>query len=124
MEQQGYIAFDLDGTLAYHEEGMMRKGELGEPIPGMREIVHKKLYEGYEVRILTARAAFGSEEEIRQIEDWCEVHLGVRLPVTCQKTPGMVELWDDKAVQVVPNSGERVDGVVEAGQKDDIGGLI
>ena len=40
---------------------------------------------------------------------WCQAHLGRVLPVTCVKDFGMVELWDDRAVQVVPNDGRRVD---------------
>jgi hypothetical protein len=30
------------------------------------------------------------------------------LPVTCEKDMAMVEFWDDKAVQVIPNTGEPV----------------
>jgi hypothetical protein len=43
------------------------------------------------------------------IGDWCEEHIGVRLPITCTKDYGMVELWDDRAVQVIPNTGDRAD---------------
>ncbi len=44
------------------------------------------------------------------IDAWCERHFGRKLPVTCTKDYGMVELWDDRAVQVKENTGIRVDG--------------
>jgi hypothetical protein len=37
-------------------------------------------------------------------------HPLVHLPVTNCKDLNMVELWDDRAVQVVPNTGQRADG--------------
>jgi hypothetical protein len=33
-----------------------------------------------------------------------------KIPITCCKDRGMIELWDDRAVQVIENTGERVDG--------------
>lgn len=47
---------------------------------------------------------------ITPIQDWCEEHIGVRLEVTDRKDFGMTELWDDRAVQIIPNTGERADG--------------
>ena len=38
------------------------------------------------------------------------MHFGVVLPVTNVKDWHMLELWDDRAVQVEPNTGRRVDG--------------
>lgn len=40
------------------------------------------------------------------IERWCLEHIGIVLPVTNVKDYGMIELWDDRAVQVIPNTGE------------------
>jgi hypothetical protein len=52
------------------------------------------------------------------IQDWCEKHIGRRLEVTCQKDFAMIELWDDRCVQVVCNTGKRVDaGLIEDLQK-------
>jgi hypothetical protein len=84
------------------------------------------LDEGQDVRIFTARVDGGTvalsmgnpagsdfrdiEYVTKIIQDWTEKHFGVRLPVTNTKDYGMIELWDDRAVQVVPNTGERVDG--------------
>ena len=115
----GWIGVDLDRTLAKYEEW---KGEthIGEPIPLMVERVKKWLADGIEVRIFTARVARNSlnldgslydVSNIRTaIQDWCYEHVGARLQVTCQKDYAMIELWDDLAVGVIPNTGERQDG--------------
>jgi hypothetical protein len=66
------------------------------------------------VKIFTARVSPRDPEEIaavrRAIDKWCREHVGVVLPVTHEKDYGMVELWDDRAVQVEPNTGRRLDG--------------
>ena len=52
---------------------------------------------------------FGALQNIEQlvrIQDWTEKHIGHRLPVTCEKDYGMIELWDDRAVRVIHNKGE------------------
>lgn len=82
----------------------------------MVERVKAWLRDGIEVRIMTARVGPGSrqpgemEETVRAIEEWCLKHIGKVLPVTNQKDFGMVELWDDRAVQVIVNTGVRADG--------------
>lgn len=111
--QGGWIAVDLDGTLAeYH--GWQGIEHIGAPIPVMLNRVKKWLAEGLDVRIFTARVC-GNDgrdpEEVRShIRRWLVQHLGVELPITNIKDFGMVELWDDRAVQVIPNIGERADG--------------
>lgn len=75
------------------------------------------LEEGKDVRIFTARVSRESikdgtwpESDVRgAIALWCREHLGRALPVTHEKDYHMVELWDDRAVQVVPNTGLRAD---------------
>lgn len=114
----GWIGVDLDGTLARYD-GWRGAEHIGEPIPAMVERVKQWLAQGREVRIFTARVD-GCDEarliypsptpfnvpQIRQsIEAWCLKHIGVVLPVTNVKDYGMVELWDDRAVRVVPNAG-------------------
>ena len=101
----GWIGVDLDGTLAYYESGQYP--EIGKPIPKMYERVQAWMAEGKEVRILTARAAHGPEV-IKQVKDWLEEHGLGELQVTCMKDSDMDELWDDKAVQVRPNTGEPI----------------
>jgi hypothetical protein len=65
--------------------------------------------QGIEVRIFTARAC--DHRQIPIIKEWLRKHGLPQLPVTCAKDYGMMYLWDDKAVQVVRNTGERVGDV-------------
>jgi hypothetical protein len=112
MSDNGWIGVDLDGTLANYE-GWKGIEHIGAPIEPMRQRVLKWLVEGQEVKIFTARVSRSGEEGDRArayIERWCLVHLGVILPVTNIKDWAMIELWDDRAVQVVINTGERADG--------------
>lgn len=114
----GWIGVDLDGTLAeYH---WWDDGRIGAPIPKMVQRVKQWLAEGKEVRIMTARVSecgLHSEEsgqtanrvfvmnQRELIAKWCLQHIGTVLPTTCEKDFLMVELWDDRAVQVRPNTG-------------------
>lgn len=117
-----WIGVDLDGTLAYYPYDYAAPPEfIGEPIPAMAIRVRKWLAEGKQVKIFTARvdggvaaleaglaegAMFQDVERVKNIiQDWTEKHFGVRLPVTNQKDWGMIELWDDRCVQMVPNTG-------------------
>ena len=102
----GWIGVDLDGTLAEYQSGQWP--EIGKPIPAMLNRVKKWLDDGEEVRILTARAAHG-DSEIERVTAWLVDVAGLpRLQVTAMKDPDMDVLWDDKAVQVKPNTGEPI----------------
>lgn len=107
-EQRGIIAVDLDGTLARYDHW---QGEyhIGEPIPEMVNRVKQWLAAGRDVRIFTARV-YGpdAESKRRVIEDWCRRYIGRVLPITCQKDPAMTEIWDDRAIQVLKNTGQPV----------------
>jgi hypothetical protein len=112
----GWIGVDLDGTLAEYS-GWKGAEHIGAPIPLMVQRITKWLAQGIEVRIFTARVFAGgrvNHEELQTvvtaIEKWCSEHIGIVLPITCTKDYGMVELWDDRAVQVIPNTGVRADG--------------
>jgi hypothetical protein len=111
-----WVGVDLDGTLAQYE-GWVSPTHIGEPIPLMVERVKHWLAEGKEVRIFTARVYYDTNTDKKEflnvciaIQQWCKWHIGEVLPITCRKDYGMVELWDDRAVQVIPNTGKRVDG--------------
>jgi hypothetical protein len=117
MSESGWIAVDLDGTLAeYH--GWQGVDHVGAPVKLMVDRVKRWIAEGKDVRIFTARMhghgmpdLQGGIVDVKQpIEKWCARHLGRVLPVTNIKDFGMIELWDDRAIQVVPNHGYRVDG--------------
>ena len=113
-----WIGVDLDGTLAV--EGEWRGiGHIGEPIPRMVVLVKSLLAEGHDVRIFTARASWlqGDEERaiaVRCIEDWCEQHLGKRLPVTNEKDHFLKYFYDDRAIAVEFNTGNLLsDGTIQ-----------
>lgn len=104
----GWYGVDLDGTLA-HYDGWEGIESIGAPVPAMAERVKGWLAEGRDVRIVTARVAgAGTQEALWHIQKWCEQHFGVVLPVTCEKDFGMLELWDDRVVQVEPNTGRAI----------------
>jgi hypothetical protein len=113
----GYIAVDLDRTLA-HYDTYRGIGHIGDPIAPMVERVKKWLSEGKDVRILTARVNGESVPEVERvayvaeatatIQSWCIKHIGEALPVTCSKCFEMEVLYDDRAVQVEPNTGRLV----------------
>jgi hypothetical protein len=116
----GWVGVDLDGTLAHYEG--WNGGVIGMPVPAMAARVRQWLAEGREVRIVTARVAAiflpnateEAREEARQqrerITAWCFNHFDAMMPVTAVKDFAMVELWDDRCIQVVPNTGQRADG--------------
>lgn len=111
-----HICCDLDGTLAKYDQW---RGELhiGDPIPAMVKKVKAALAKGLKVKIFTARVA---EEEwvllgasidtqtgpvAKLIRAWTQKHIGVALEVTATKNYNTIEIWDDRARQVVPNKG-------------------
>jgi hypothetical protein len=113
---KGWIGVDLDGTLA-HYDGWKGVEHIGEPIPAMLARVKQWLTEGKDVRIFTARVG---ETDGRSREEtwraaqfiwaWTKKYLGVELRITATKDLQMAELWDDRCVQVITNTGVRVDG--------------
>ncbi len=113
----GWYGVDLDGTLAEYD-GWVGEEHIGAPIPKMVDRVKRWLHEGREVRIMTARVApqpdastWGGLARVGEvIERWCEEHIGQVLPITHAKDYGMIELWDDRAIQIIANTGERADG--------------
>lgn len=103
-EIRSWIGVDLDGTLAYYS-GWRGLNHVGKPIPVMLARVKHWLEEGYVVKIFTARASEG-EKGILPVKKWLVENGLPDLEVTNQKDFAMVELWDDRAVQVVANTGK------------------
>lgn len=115
-----WIGVDFDGTLAHYEG--WDDGKLGMPIPAMLARVKRWLEEGHTVKIFTARVGTTgkrnlvggvddvdfAQEQREAIEKWCLEHIGQVLEVTATKDFLMIELWDDRAVQVHMNKGEPV----------------
>lgn len=102
----GWIGVDLDGTLALYDE-WRGAGHVGAPIMPMLNRVRAWLNEGKDVRIFTARVSNPAQkdEAIIAISEWCMKWFGQELPITNVKDYGMIELWDDRAVQVYQNTG-------------------
>lgn len=111
---KGWIGVDLDGTIARYD-GWKGPAHIGEPVAPMVARVKAWLETGIEVRIFTTRVSGvreGMEADVtlKCIEQWCALHIGRVLAVTCTKDFGMIQLWDDRAVQVEANTGRRMDG--------------
>jgi hypothetical protein len=126
MSDRGWIGVDFDGTLAEYDH-WRGADHVGAPIPAMVERVKRWLADGKNVRIFTARVYSPSYAECGSIVEWtqrlnetinarrlidafCRQQFGRVLPITCTKDYQMYELWDDRAVQVIPNTGKRADG--------------
>lgn len=132
---KGWIAVDLDGTLADYTNGWQGADIIGDPVPEMFDRVRRWMDEGREIRIFTARVwpitevvdrlspehellfVYGDNERTRAaivaakaILGWTLKHFGVAFPITCVKDLRMVELYDDRCVQVVANTGRLVGG--------------
>jgi hypothetical protein len=111
---EGWIGVDFDGTLAHYDH-YRGPGHVGEPIIPMVHRVKRWLLDGHDVRIFTARVSHGPEfperdvqPAIDAIEKWCRQHIGKVLPITNVKDYQMIELWDDRAIQVIANTGDHV----------------
>ena len=111
-----WIAVDLDGTLA-HYVGHEGHDVIGDPIPEMKARVLKWIEEDMDVRIFTARVSGHDEAQKASakfyIKKWLEVNGFPDLDITCCKDYAMVELYDDRAVQVEFNTGKLVNGTTK-----------
>lgn len=111
-QDQSWIGVDLDGTLAEHKPGEEYKAtKIGKPIPRMVNRVKRWIEDGKTVKIFTARAD-GGGPVIRAIKDWCKEHIGYELEVTNVKDRFCVEIYDDRARQVMRNSGELIEAAI------------
>ena len=93
-----FIGVDLDFTL---RSGM---NSTSLPVPKMLELIKYWISLGIKVKIITANAC--SPERILSIKLWLEKYDIGGLEITNKKSYGMRELWDDRAVTVVPNTGK------------------
>ena len=120
----GWIGVDLDGVLAIWHQRYLP--DLGPPIPLMIARVNRWLAEGMDVRIFTARVQPSPDEpdwwaechrlgfptaeawvtgQRDRIDAFCEEHFGRRLPITAAKDWKLIEVWDDRCVQMEVNTG-------------------
>lgn len=116
MKEELWIGVDLDGTLAEYD-GDYASDEIGPPIEAMLDRVKGWVEAGEIVKIFTARAE--DESAIPAIEEWLEENGIGGLEITNRKDKLMKELWDDRVVQVIPNTGLRADEVGREKTPDD-----
>jgi len=100
----GWIGVDLDGTLAYYD-GWRGKNHIGKPIPRMMEYIKRLIRGNHNVKIFTARVADNDEMPRAAIQRWLRKNGLPDLEITNQKDSAMVQLIDDRCVQVIPNTG-------------------
>ena len=135
---EGWVGFDLDGTLAKYD-GWKGIDHIGEPVKPMVERIREMHKAGRKVKILTARVSPRTDPETKPnpylenhwcveapddmpwalrtgtwtalefIQDWCWKVLGFVPEITHEKDHLMVDLYDDRCHQVVPNTGEVVE---------------
>ena len=105
-ESAQWIGVDLDGTLA-EAEPWQGFDYIGKPVPMMMKRLKIWLDLGYRVKIVTARAQ-NPELAIPPIQTWLKKHGLPELEITNAKDMDMIELWDDRCVQVIPNTGRPV----------------
>jgi len=99
----GWIGVDLDGTLAFYDEWRGPE-HIGAPIKPMVMRVQRWLEQGATVKIFTARACIPSQ--IPPVQKWLREHGLGGLEVTNAKDFEMIELWDDRCVRIITNTGE------------------
>lgn len=108
MAGKGWIAVDADKTLFEYDSGKFRVDVFGRPIPLMVARVRMHLENDEEVRLFTARVA-DPEWESKGKPAWEQLSqylFGTVLKATNVKDYELYLIYDDKAVQVVPNTGE------------------
>jgi len=119
-----WIGVDLDGTLAEYI-GWKGPEHIGKLIPVMAKRIKKWVEDGKRVKIMTARVSPIScqfnkieQKEVQLIiKNWLVDNLGFPLEITHEKDYGMTDLWDDRAIQVIPNTGKRA---ITQGEKNGI----
>ena len=136
---KGWYGFDLDGTLAKYD-GWKGIDHIGEPVKPMVDLIKKMHAEGKVVKIMTARVAPKEKPESKPnpymagnlcvqepdvqtwalkdewtplefVQEWCYRNLGFIPEIVYQKDHLMLELYDDRVKQVVPNEGWLVEDI-------------
>lgn len=105
----GWIGVDFDGTLSVYVGNFTL---LGPPVPLMVLRVKQWIRAGHTVKIFTARISHKNPEKkaavIAAIQEWCVIHIGQSLDVTNEKDFNCKAIYDDKAIQVIKNTGALV----------------
>ena len=130
---QGWYGFDLDGTLAVYD-GWQGIDHIGAPVVKTVRLIKRMHADGLRVKILTARVSPRSNPDMKPnpylenrwciqdpdatpwalkgrwtplefIQEWCHSVLGFVPEITHEKDYLMLNLFDDRVVQVEPNTG-------------------
>ena len=104
--RKGWIGMDLDGTLA-RADTLSGTSKIGAPIPEMVNLAERFAREGVTVKIFTARAS--DPNQVDMIHRWLKENGLPEFEVTNVKDFEMIRLYDDRAVQVITNTGEIVE---------------
>jgi len=102
MMSNGWIGVDLDGTLAEYS-GWKGPEYIGPPIQTMLDRVNEWIAGGVEVKIFTARATV--PEQLPYVQAWLDEYGLGHLEITNVKDFRMIQLWDDRCIQVMSNTG-------------------
>ena len=108
-----HVAVDLDRTLAYYD-GWRGPLHIGHPIPAMVRCVQEHLKRGDTVTIFSARihddpkTGVTADQVKKAISEWSISAVGQRLEATNVKLHTFDRIYDDIAIQVIPNTGRRV----------------
>ena len=119
MSEQGWEGWDLDGTISVYTPGDYNAFVVGPPIPRTINILKRHLAEGKTCKIFTARVNPKTEtperlEKVKSvIQAFLRENVGQELELTCEKDYHMYRLYDDRAVQVYPNTGETLESRIE-----------
>lgn len=102
-----WVGFDLDASIARWDGEWKGPTVIGAPIPAAVDLVKSMLLDGQDVRIFTARVASDPGGVGRRaIAEWCQKYIGRILPITNIKDSRMKVAFDDRAVQLEPNTGK------------------
>lgn len=110
-----WYGFDIDGTIADNSAHTCGMGKIGKPVKPMCDLMKSLHAEGKRVKIFTARLSdvggdAASQNAVKEhIWQWCDQHLGFRPEITDRKDYKMECLYDDRARQVVRNTGECIE---------------
>src|SRR5271166_2065278 len=111
MSSKTWCGFDLDATLAFYET--WGDGSIGAPIPPMIRRMKHYLRAGRKVAVVTARVhpsepdATGQYLMIRAFlkQALGSIALAEAVDIRADKDRHMISLFDDRAEQVIPNTG-------------------
>lgn len=103
----GWIGFDLDGTLAVYD-GWKGPEHIGDPIAPMIELAKSFIANGTEIKIFTARVSSNNPERMKSVSaimEWSKKVFGRVIDMTSEKDYGMIDLYDDRCHRVECNTG-------------------